>query len=103
MEKIIFICGNVLTIASVLGLLIKVLNRVKHLADSNQTIAEGHLCLLRNAITATYYKHNNEDTPTLREYERKNLDKLYDAYTAAGGNSFVSDIYSTMREWKVVN
>ena len=59
-------------------------------------------CLLRHDITGIYYKHADEQSPTLREYERKNLDDLYDGYHAIHGNHFVDDIYKEMREWKVV-
>lgn len=102
MDKIVLYCGYVLTLASVIGLLINLTGKMRVLSAQNRAIAEGHLCLLRNAITAIYYRHNNESAPQLRQYERENLDKLYKAYTAAGGNSFVKDIYTEMRNWKVV-
>ena len=59
-------------------------------------------CLLRHDITGIYYKHLDEQAPTLREHERKNLDDLYDGYKALGGNHYIDDIYKEMREWKVV-
>lgn len=64
-------------------------------------ISEGQQCQLRNDITSIYYKHVDEPTPTLREYERKNLDALFEAYKALEGNNYVDDIYETMRKWKV--
>ena len=56
--------------------------------------------LMRNEITKIYYKR--QDIGELYEHERESLDKLYQGYHAAGGNSFVDDIYTQMRTWKVV-
>lgn len=64
-------------------------------------IGEGQQCQLRNDITSIYYKHCDEQTPALREFERKNLDALFEAYKALEGNNYVDDIYTTMRNWKV--
>lgn len=66
-------------------------------------IAEGQKCLLRSKIMDIYYKHCDDDEPTLREYERKNLDSLYLAYAGLHGNTFVEDIYQEMRHWRVVS
>ena len=65
-------------------------------------VMEGQRCLLRTDIMDIYYKHCEEEEPTLREYERKNLDALYASYVAHRGNSFVSDLYNNvMRHWPV--
>lgn len=66
-------------------------------------IAEGQKCLLRSKIMDIYYKHCDDEEPTLREYERKNLDSLYQAYAGLHGNTFVEDIYQEMRHWRVVS
>ena len=65
-------------------------------------LTEGQKCLLRGQIVSIYYRHCNDEEPKLREYERKTMDASYDAYSALHGNSFVKDIYATMREWKVI-
>jgi len=59
-------------------------------------------CLLRHEITSIYYRHVDEEHPTLRQYERKNLDELYEGYDTIHGNTFVKDIYTEMRRWKVI-
>ena len=65
-------------------------------------VAEGQKCLLRSEITNIYYRHCDEQEPTLREYERKNLDAAFAAYEALHGNTFISDIYhNEMRHWHV--
>lgn len=68
-----------------------------------KNVVEGQVCLLRSEITAIYYKHGSAVEPVLREYERKNLDDLYEGYKALGGNHFVDDIYRDMREWRVIS
>jgi len=64
-------------------------------------IGEGQQCQLRSDITGIYYKHCDEETPMLREFERKNLDALTEAYKALGGNNYIDDLYDQMRHWKV--
>ena len=56
--------------------------------------------LMRNEITKLYYKR--KATKQLYEYERASLEKMYEGYHGAGGNSFVDDIYTAMRKWDVV-
>lgn len=65
-------------------------------------ITGGLRSMERDRITSTYYKHSDEEEPTLRQYERESLDKLYASYLTLGGNSFVQDLYSQMRQWKVI-
>ena len=64
-------------------------------------IGEGQQCQLRSDITGIYYKHCDEENPMLREFERKNLDALTEAYKALGGNNYIDDLYDQMRHWKV--
>ena len=86
---------DVVVIATFIGSVIAFIRKLNVIAAASR-------CQLRSAITAIYYKHVDEETPTLREYERKNLDDLYDGYHTLKGNHFVDDLYRQMREWKVV-
>lgn len=86
--------GYLATIGGFLLFLCKVWVKIKGIAD-------GQKCLLRTDIMTIYYHHCEEDEPTLREYERKQLDALVEAYVVLKGNSFVSDIYEQMRHWHV--
>lgn len=95
------IFGYILTIASFVALIVKLLKKIKQLTDKIKAICDGQMCQLRNDITGIYYSHNDEERPTLKEYERKNLDDLYEGYKALGGNHYVDDIYKTMRGWTV--
>lgn len=95
LQQIAVIVGYLTTVAGFLAFLWRFWKKI-------QNIADGQRCLLRSEIMAIYYRHCDEEEPTLREYERKNLDALFDAYTALHGNTFVSDIYNKeMRHWHV--
>ena len=62
---------------------------------------EGVKCLLRSEITKIYYGHL--ESRKLREYEFENLEKLYLAYKALKGNSFIDKIYKEMKdEWTII-
>lgn len=86
--------GYFVTVLGFLGILFGFWKKLKK-------IGAGQQCQLRNDITAIYYKHCDEKEPTLREYERKNLDLLNEAYKALDGNNYIDDLYSIMRHWKV--
>lgn len=88
--------GDVIVILGVFGVLLSFYKKLK-------LIALGQQCQLRRDITEIYYRHCDEETPTLREFERKSLDDEYDAYKALKGNHFIDDIYGIMREWRVIN
>jgi hypothetical protein len=97
-EKLGFIAavlGYLATIAGVITYLRKIWRSVKAEKD-------GVLCLLRSNIRTIYYHHCDEEDPTIREYERQDLDDLYAGYHTLGGNHFVDDLYEKMRSWKVV-
>lgn len=85
-----------------LGIIIGVFVKLSKVLRAIKTEMDGVLCLLRSNIRKIYYAHCDEPDPTLREYERKDLDELYDGYHTLHGNTFVDDLYEKMRHWKVV-
>ena len=87
-KDIIVVVGFVASVAAIL-------RKLKIIVNANK-------CQLRSNITAIYYKHVDEENPTLREYERKNLDEMYGGYHTLHGNTFIDDIYDKMRHWTVV-
>ena len=95
------VIGYILTIAGGVTLVAKIWGRIKGMSDKIKAICDGQCCQLRNDITSIYYMHNDEERPTLKEYERKNLDDLYEGYKALGGNHYIDDIYGAMRGWIV--
>ena len=94
LETIAQYIGYLVTIGGFILFLCKMWGKVKD-------IAEGQKCQLRSQITSTYYTHCDEEEPTMREYERENLDAAYEAYIALRGNTYVHDIYEEMRHWHV--
>lgn len=95
-KAIVTLIGYLTTVGGVLIFLNKQWKKIKDIADAQK-------CLLRSDILTIYYKHCDEEEPTLREFERKSLDSLYGAYETLHGNSFVSDVYNDqMRHWRVV-
>ena len=61
---------------------------------------KGIRCVLRAHMLSTYYR--NKDSKTIRQYEAENYDKMYKAYKSMGGNSFIDEITTDVKEWEVV-
>lgn len=61
---------------------------------------QGIKCLLRSEMLRTYY--GNKDNGKIRQYELENFIKLYKAYKALKGNSFIDKIYNEVMTWEVV-
>ena len=99
MAMINTLAGLITSIAVIGGAILFAWRVLKKLND----ITGGVRSMERDRITSTYYKHSDDEEPTLRQYERESLDKLYASYITLGGNSFVQDLYKQMRNWKVIN
>ena len=95
MSEVATYIKDALVIVAFLGSVIAILRKLRVIVDANK-------CQLRSNITAIYYRHCDEPNPTLREYERKNLDEMYNGYHTLRGNTFVNDLYEKMRHWNVV-
>ena len=61
---------------------------------------QGIKCLLRSEMLRTYY--GNKDAGTIRQYELENFIKLYQAYKALRGNSFIDKIHKEVMAWEVI-
>lgn len=89
--------GEIITVItfslSIIGEMVAVFKIIKN-------IANGTKCQLRTDMLNMYYLHKDEKE--WREYERENYDKLYDAYKALKGNSFIDDVTKEVREWSVI-
>ena len=57
-------------------------------------------CLLRADMLSTYYKC--KDSERIRQYDRENFAFEYKSYKALKGNSFIDDIYETIKHWEVI-
>lgn len=95
--------GTISAISAVVGLvasLISLFTIIFGYIRNLKKIREGMKAMLRSGIEHAYYKHAEDKT--LKEYERKNIDSLYQAYhDGLHGNSFCADIYEEMRDWKI--
>lgn len=100
--KLIEILGIIAAVVGYLASIIGVFAYLRKIWRNIKAEKDGVLCLLRSNIRKIYYAHCDEQEPTMREYERKDLDELYDGYHTLHGNTFVDDLYEKMRHWKVV-
>lgn len=95
--------STIITIVIEIGALIGVVQKVNQIKRNNderlEKIAEGNKCQLRSDMTRTYYHH--KETGKIRQYEYENFVKLYEAYKALGGNSFIDKIYDEVKKWEI--
>lgn len=82
---------NTWTIIALIGELVPVLALI-------MLIINGLKCLLRSEMLRIYY--HNEEKKVLRQYEYENFEKLYKAYKALKGNSFIDKIWKEIQTWK---
>lgn len=62
-------------------------------------VANGTKCQLRSEMLRIYY--NNHQNAKIRQYEYENFVKLYEAYKALKGNSFIDEIYEKIKDWEI--
>ena len=95
--------GTISAISAVVGLvasLISLFTIIFGYIKNLKKIREGMKAMFRSEIEHSYYQHLEDKS--LKEYERKNGDSLYQAYhDGLHGNSFCTDIYNEMREWAI--
>jgi len=63
-------------------------------------VANGTKCQLRSEMLRIYY--NNHQNGKIRQYEYENFVKLYEAYKALKGNSFIDEIYEKIKDWEII-
>jgi len=98
------IASTVVSVAACLTVVIKPFREwafgIKQRNKDVESQNEGVKCLLRSEITRIYYVHL--ESRELREFQFENLEKLYLAYKALNGNSFIDKIYKEMKdEWTI--
>lgn len=65
-------------------------------------IANGTKCQMRTEMLNIYFRHCEEEHPTIKQYEYENFEKLYLAYTSLNGNGFCKKIWDEIQnEWSV--
>ena len=90
--------ATLVTLVTELGVLLGVIIPVIVRIDR---IANGQKCQLRNDMLQIYYR--NREQEKIRQYEYENFVKLYEAYKALNGNSFIDKIYNDVKTWEVIN
>lgn len=90
-------------IASVISLILETISLIGLIVSFIviiRKIIEGVRCQLRSEMLRCYYR--NRETRKIRQYELENFVKLYNAYKALKGNSFIDKIYSEVMEFEVI-
>ena len=105
-ETIVKIAGGCATILGLIGFIWKIIRDQRTIREEQEKsrqeqekICDGQKCQLRTDMMRTYYK--NRDAKKLRQYEAENFVKMYQAYKAMGGNSFIDEIYNHVTQWDV--
>ena len=80
-------------IGIILGVIVPVIASVRK-------IANGTKCQLRSEMLRIYYQHREEKI--IHQYAFENFVKLYEAYKALKGNSFIDKIYEEIKEWTII-
>lgn len=86
-------------VVSALAILAGVLVGFKKILKWGKHITEGERCHLRSDMLQTYYR--NKNTKHIRQYELENFIKLYNAYKALGGNSFIDEVHREVTSWEI--
>lgn len=79
--------------------IITLIGVVVPIVSSISKIAAGQRCQLRSEMLRIYYKH--QDDKKMKEFEIENFIKLYGAYKALRGNSFIDRVYEEVMKWQV--
>ncbi len=93
MSELMNMSGTITAAAAALAVLWGVLRWIKKISD-------GAKCQLRSDMLRTYYHHRDEKT--IRQYELENFLLCYQAYRALGGNSFIEQVHSEVKDWRVM-
>ena len=64
-------------------------------------ISNGTRCQLRSEMLRIYY--HNRESEKIRQYEFENFEKLYEAYKALRGNSFIDKIHKEVESWDIIS
>lgn len=91
------IAGCITAIMTAIAIFVK---PIRQRIFNSKKANDGEKCLLRCEILDIYYK--GLEKREIHQYEAENLVKLYEAYKALGGNSFIEEVYSDIKEWKVI-
>ena len=92
---------NAVTIIALISEIVAVVGTLTPFFILIKKLIEGERCQLRSDMLRIYYAHI--ETKTIRQYEYENFVKLYEAYKALKGNSFIDKIYKEVKTWQIVS
>ena len=94
MDELMLLCTRITIFVGALTALWKVYEKFAAVVD-------GIRCQLRSEMLRMYYNHKDEGK--IRQYEAENFEHNYAAYTALGGNSFISNVHEEVSSWEIVS
>lgn len=96
--------SNIVALVSILSTFISctiaIRAKFNKVNDKVEKVMDGQRCQLRSEMLRIYY--HNREAEKIRQYEYENFVKLYNAYKALGGNSFIDKIYEEIKTWEVI-
>lgn len=84
----------------VFGALLAIKRTRDDMHEKLEKVMEGQKCQLRSEMLRTYYQ--NKDVNQIRQFEFENFIKLYEAYKALDGNSFIDKIHDEVGKWEII-
>lgn len=60
--------------------------------SERKPMKEAYICLTRNALTEIW--HRAEEQGYICDWDRENFDRMYAAYSALGGNSYIHEAHA---------
>lgn len=91
---------NLAAIVTLIGELGVLLGVILPVIIAIKKISNGMRCQLRSEMLHIYYR--NRESGKIRQYEYENFVRLYEAYKALKGNSFIDKIYKEIQSWDIV-
>ena len=91
LTTLITLLGEIATLVAILVPIILAMSK----------ISNGTKCQLRSEMLSIYYRHR--ENKRIRQYEYENFVRLYEAYKALKGNSFIDKIYNEVKTWEIVS
>lgn len=93
--------ANISPLAAFVGEILVLLSVIIPVVVCVRKISNGMRCQLRSEMLHIYY--GNREKNVIRQYEYENFVRLYEAYKALKGNSFIDKIYKEVQTWEVVS
>ena len=93
--------NNLTFIVALIGEIVALIGAITPVIVLIRKVVDGQKCQLRSEMLRIYYHHRVKRE--IRQYEYENFVKLYEAYKALKGNSFIDKIYDEVQEWEVVS